>query len=60
MTKEEHLQKQINLLYNSILNLKDGLRCTGTQQQQSMLNEYGIMFEKAFDNLDKNYEETKE
>jgi hypothetical protein len=55
MTKEDHLQGQINLLYNSLLNLKDGLAALGTLQQNEFLNSWSAQMEKAFDGLDALY-----
>jgi hypothetical protein len=53
--QEVYIQQQINLLYNSFLNLKDGLSVSGTRQQHEFLEAWAVVMEKAFDDLDSQF-----
>lgn len=59
MTENEYLQKQINLLFNALLNFKSGYiyhMLDSAEMRRESLNEWGRQFEQAFNNLEATYE----
>lgn len=56
MTKEEHLQKQCNLLYNTIMNMKGIIAQNTREGWVRELNDLERVASLKFDELDKEYE----